>query len=141
MATLPPTPLDLKAVNAVTADVREVLDEYFEWVLVDEDGKPITDAGSATSPVTTGTGCSPRVRGQGALAEALDPPRVEQLAAWWRRRIKELRKELSPALAEVQAKSELCAVLAEEVQESTLDTEANRVVRAAVPKKSATKKK
>jgi hypothetical protein len=38
-------------------DTREVLDEYFEWVLVDDDGKPVT-------PVTGVTGFEPKRDGQ-----------------------------------------------------------------------------
>jgi hypothetical protein len=61
----------------------------------------------------------------------LDAPGVAELAKWWRKRIKALRNESSPALAEDQAKKELRATLVEMVQESALDTEIGRIVRAA----------
>ena len=55
---LPPLCLRLEAVNAVTGVALEVLNKYFEWVLVDDDGNPATD-------VTALTGFSPRQRDQG----------------------------------------------------------------------------
>jgi hypothetical protein len=60
---LPPLLLGQKAVTSVTPvtrkvhDTREVLDEYFAWVLVDDDGKPVTD-------VTDVTGFEPKGDGQ-----------------------------------------------------------------------------
>jgi len=48
---LPPLSLGRKAVN----DVTDVTREFFEWVLVDDDGKPVTD-------VTSLTGFRPRER-------------------------------------------------------------------------------
>jgi hypothetical protein len=65
------------------------------------------------------------------LAESLDAPRVNELAKWWRRQVKLHLEELSPALAEDQARKELREVLAEQVQESALDTEIGRIARAA----------
>jgi hypothetical protein len=65
------------------------------------------------------------------LPSRLEPARVGQLAVWWRKRIKELRAQLSPALADDQARKQLRETLVEEIQESTLDTEVGRVVRAA----------
>jgi len=50
---LPPLSLGRKAVN----DVTDVTREFFEWVLVDDDGKPVTD-------VTSLTGFRPRERDQ-----------------------------------------------------------------------------
>jgi hypothetical protein len=55
---LPPLSLRLEAVKSVTGVALEVLDKFFEWVLVDDDGKPMTDA-------TGAAGFSPRERGQG----------------------------------------------------------------------------
>jgi hypothetical protein len=55
---LPPLCLRPEAVTAVTGVTREVLDEYFDWVLVDDDGKPVTD-------VTGVTGFSASERDQG----------------------------------------------------------------------------
>jgi hypothetical protein len=81
-----------------------------------------------------------RVSSEIALVETLDATRVAELAKWWRKRVKALRKESSPALAEDQARKELRATLVEMVQESALDTEIGRVVRAAAPKKSTTEK-
>jgi hypothetical protein len=132
---LPPSLLDRQAVNAVTGVTREVLDQYFDWTLVDDDGKPVTD-------VTPLTGMGARREGQEeavapstgtetALEAALDATRVTALAEWWRKRVKQLLQELSPALAEDQAKKELREVMAEQIQESALDTEIGRVVRAA----------
>jgi hypothetical protein len=68
--------------------------------------------------------------------ETLDAIRLDGLAKWWRKRIKVLRKESSSALAEDQAKKELREALIEIVQESALDTEIGRVVRAANKTKS-----
>jgi hypothetical protein len=73
------------------------------------------------------------------LAESLDAPRVNELAKWWRRQIKLHLEELSPALAEDQARKELREVLAEQVQESALDAEVGRVVRAATRKTAKAK--
>jgi predicted metal-dependent RNase len=61
----------------------------------------------------------------------LDTTRVEQLAKWWRKRMGQLLDELSPALAEEQAKKELRETLANEVLDTALDTEVGRVVKAA----------
>jgi hypothetical protein len=61
----------------------------------------------------------------------LDATRVEQLAKWWRKRMRQLLGELSPALAEEQAKKELRETLANEVLDTALDTEFGRVLEAA----------
>jgi hypothetical protein len=134
---LPPSLLDRQAVNAVTGVTREALDRYFDWTLVDDDDKPVTD-------VTPLTGIGARREGQEeagaaasssgtepALEETLDPARVTALAEWWRKRIKRLLDDLSPALAEDQARKELREVMAEQIQETALDAEISRVVRAA----------
>ena len=79
---LPPLLLYQKAVTAVTpvtrkvGDTREVLDEYFEWVLVDDDGKPVTD-------VTDVTGFQPKGGGQETevKAETEEPGGKEAAAA------------------------------------------------------------
>lgn len=71
----------------------------------------------------------PREEGEGS--PQLDITRVEQLAKWWRKRIGQLLVELSPALAEEQAKKELRETLANEVLDTALDTEVGRVVKAA----------
>jgi hypothetical protein len=63
---LPPLSLRLEAVNAVTGVTREVLDKFFEWVLVDDDGKPVTD-------VTDLTGFSPRERDQETEVKPTEP--------------------------------------------------------------------
>jgi hypothetical protein len=76
---LPPLCLRLEAVTAVTGVTRKALDEYFDWVLVDDDGKPVTDvtgvtgfSGSERDQGETGatgvTGFSPRERDQEAEA-------------------------------------------------------------------------
>jgi hypothetical protein len=61
---LPPLSLGLKAVNDVTGDTRKVLDKFFAWVLVDDDGKPVTDGSTAVTDVTGLTGFRPRERDQ-----------------------------------------------------------------------------
>jgi hypothetical protein len=82
------------------------------------------------APGTEGTeGTLPREEGEGR--PQLNTTRVEQLAKWWRKRIGQLLVELSPALAEEQAKKELRETLANEVQDTALDTEVGRVVKAA----------
>ena len=69
---LPPLLLGQKAVTSVTPvtrkvhDTREVLDEYFAWVLIDDDGKPVTD-------VTDVTGFEPERGGHETAAEAPEP--------------------------------------------------------------------
>jgi hypothetical protein len=63
---LPPLSLRLEAVTAVTPVTRKVLDEFFEWVLVDDDGKPVTG-------VTGVTGFSARERDQEAEVKAETP--------------------------------------------------------------------
>ena len=61
----------------------------------------------------------------------LDMTRVEQLAKWWRKRMGQLLGELSPALAEEQARKELRETLANEVPDTALDAEVGRIVKAA----------
>ena len=61
----------------------------------------------------------------------LDTNRVEQLARWWRKRMGQLLDELSPAVAEKQAKKELRETMANEVLDTALDTEVDRVAKAA----------
>jgi hypothetical protein len=69
---LPPLPLDQKAVTAVTGVTREVLDAYFVWVLVDDDGKPV----EPVTGVTPVTGFRPKGGGQETevKAETEAPP-------------------------------------------------------------------
>jgi putative DNA primase/helicase len=90
---------------------------------------------SVLTPMETGVSDTRTLRqgvsGEIALAETLDATGVAELAKWWRKRIKALQKELSPALAEDQAKKGLREILVEMVQESALDAEIGRVVRAA----------
>jgi hypothetical protein len=45
---LPPLYLPSEAVTGVTSVTRAVLDEYFKWVLVDDDGKPVTGVTDVT---------------------------------------------------------------------------------------------
>jgi hypothetical protein len=45
---LKPLSLRLEAVTAVTGVTREVLDEFFEWNLVDDEGNPVTDVTGVT---------------------------------------------------------------------------------------------
>jgi hypothetical protein len=151
---LPPLWVRLEAVNAVTGVTREALDKFFEWVAVDDDGKPVTGVTGLTGfsraqrdqetevkvEVPSATSAGPGTERESVLAEKLDTARVDELAKWYRKQVRELRKEQSPALAEDQAKKELREVVAEQVQESALDTEISRVVRAASKKPAARKK-
>jgi hypothetical protein len=147
---LPPLSLRLKAVNAVTGVTREALDGFFEWVAVDDDGKPVTD-------VTGLTGFSGRERdqeaevktaaappaaangGTGELPEKLDAKRVKELAKWWRAQIKQRQKELSPALAKDQVRRDLRETLAEELIPESIDNAIKQVMQAATSKKPAAK--
>jgi hypothetical protein len=74
------------------------------------------------------------------LPERLDAERIKGLVGWWRAQIKQRQKELSPALAKDQVRKLLREVLAEQIRESALDTEINRIAKAAAPKKAAAKK-
>jgi hypothetical protein len=131
---LPPLAIPNRGVTGVTAVTRAVLDEYFAWVGVDDDGHPVT-------PVTGVTGVSggpdkekaPDLPNSDArdLAKYLDPRRTAELALWWRSRIRQLRGELSPAMAKAKVKEALREVLAEEVQADALDAEIARIARAA----------
>jgi hypothetical protein len=46
---LSPLLLPAKAVNAVTGDTRKMLDEYFDYVQVDDDGNPAEDRDDVTA--------------------------------------------------------------------------------------------
>jgi len=121
MAALSP-PLDFPpdTVPNVTTVTRDVFERYFEVT-------PVT--------VVTGTGAKTDAPndGTGELPEQLDAKRVEELVRWWCTRTKQLREELSPAQVEGQARKELRETLAEQVRESALDAEVNRIVKAATP--------
>jgi hypothetical protein len=142
---LPPLSLRLEAVNAVTGVAREVLDKYFDWVAVDDDDNPVADVTGGTGFSTRGEGNwkaeaetaepSTRSGGENMLEEKLDAARIKAMAKWWRAQIKELRKELSPALAEDQARKLLREVLAEVLQEGALESEIGRIIRAAGKRK------
>jgi hypothetical protein len=67
---LPTLLLGRKAVTAVTAVTRKVLDEYFAWVLVDDDGNPVTDAAKPVTGVTDVTGFEPERDGQETAVKA-----------------------------------------------------------------------
>jgi hypothetical protein len=129
---LPPLEFPPDTVPNVTTVTKDVYERYFEVVVT-----PVT--------VVTGTGGKTAAPDGGTeeLPEKLDAAQVNERAKWLRNQIKELRKELSAALAEDQAKKLLREVLAEQIRESTLDTEIGRVVRAAKSprKKSAAKRK
>jgi hypothetical protein len=77
---LPPLSLGKKAVNDVTPVNREVLDKFFEWVLVDDDGKPVTDVRSAATDLTGLTGFRPRERDQETDVTAFSPRERDQEA-------------------------------------------------------------
>ncbi|MGY8668756.1 DUF3631 domain-containing protein [Bradyrhizobium sp. UFLA05-109] len=101
------------AVPPVTPVTEPTLERYFEIA-------PGTEGTEGTLPQEEREGIS-----------QLDKTRVEQLAKWWRKRMGQLRGELSPALAEEQAKKELRETLANEVLDSAVDTEVDRVEKAA----------
>jgi hypothetical protein len=135
---LEPLSLEGKVVNAVTGVAREVLDKYFEWNLVDDEGNPVmavtpltgfSSKGSETeaeveTAVTPLTGFPARESGEETVTEKLDAARVGELARWWCMRIRELPDA-------DQVRKELRDGLANEVAESALDTEADRVVKVA----------
>ena len=101
------------AVPPVTPVTKPALESYFEIA-------PGTEGTEVTLP-----------QGEREGSPQLDTTRVEQLAKWWRKRMGQLLGELSPALAEEQAKKELRETLANEVPDTALDTEVGRVVKAA----------
>ena len=98
-----------------------MFERYFEVAVV----TPVTEVTDPEADIGTPSDET------GDLPETLDAGRVEELAEWWRTQIKRLRKELSPALAEDQARKDLREVLAEQIRESALDAEVNRIVKAA----------
>jgi hypothetical protein len=131
-------PLSLRGKNSVASVAgvaRETLDRFFEWVEEPE------EAEESDPPVTDATSATPYSPQQTELAEALDPSRLASLAAWYRGQIKELRAEMSPATLKVHLEQKLRETLAEQVRESALDAEVNRIVKAATPKKSAAKRR
>ena len=101
------------AVPLVTPVTKSALECYFEIALG-----------------TEGTGVT-LPQGEGEASPQLATTRVVQLAKWWRKRMGQLLGELSPALAEEQAKKELRETLANEVPDTALDTEVGRVVKTA----------
>jgi hypothetical protein len=115
------------SVPNVTTVTKDVYERYFEVAVV----TPVTLVTAPEAEIAAPNG------GTGELPEKLDAERVKELIKWRRNRIRELRAELSPALAEDQVKKELREVLAEEIQESALDAEVNRIVRAANKARSA----
>jgi hypothetical protein len=112
-------------VASVAGVARETLDRFFEWVEEPE------EAEESDPPVTDATSATPYGSQQTELAEALEPSRLASLAVWYRGQIKELRAEMSPATLKVHLEQKLRVTLAELVQESVLDTEIGRVVKAA----------
>jgi hypothetical protein len=136
---LPPldsAPDSVTSVPIVTTVTKEIFERYFELAVVTPvtPVTMVTDPGAETVAPTVGTE---------ELPEKLDAAQVNERAKWLRNQIKELRKELSPALAEDQAKKLLREVLAEQIRESALDTEIGRVVRMAKSprKKTAAKRR
>jgi hypothetical protein len=128
---LPPLDFPPGTVTNVTTVTKEVFERYFEVAVV----TPVTPVTLVTDPeakTAAPTG--------GELPEQLDASRVEELAEWWREQIKQRQKDLSPALAKDQVRKLLREVLVEQIRESALDAEVNRIVKAATPKKSAAKK-
>jgi hypothetical protein len=107
------SPIPCDAVPSVTPVTKPTLESYFEIA-----------PGTEGTEVTSSQG-----EREGSLQ--LDPTRVERLAKWWRKRMVQLLDELSPALAEEKAKKELRETLANEVPDTALDTEVDRVVKVA----------
>jgi hypothetical protein len=127
---LPPLNFPPDTVPNVTTVTKDVFERFFEVAVV----TPVTPVTLVTAPeaeIIAPNG------GTEELPEKLDAAQVNEFAKWWRTQTKELRKELSPALAEDQAKKLLREVLAEQIRESALDTEVARVVRAANKARSA----
>jgi hypothetical protein len=130
---LGPLCLGPNSVASVAGVARETLDQFFEWVEepeeVEESDPPVTDA-------TPATPYSPQQR---ELAEALDPSRLEALAAWYRGQVKELRAEMSPAQLAAHLATQLRDTLANMLAPDAIDNAVKQVVRAAKPprKKSA----
>jgi hypothetical protein len=78
---LPPLHLPSTVVTAVTGVTREVLDEYFEWVLVDDEGKPVPEPVTGVTSVTPPEG-GPVYEEPEAKAEAPEPaPEADQEVA------------------------------------------------------------
>jgi len=101
------------AVPTVTPVTKPALEGYFE-----------------IAPGTEGTeGTMPREERE--ESPRLDAARIKQLAKWWRKRMGQLLGELSPALAEEQARKELRETLANEVLETAIEAEVGRIVKAA----------
>jgi len=101
------------AVTPVTPVTKPALECYFEIALGTEDTE-------VTLP-----------QGEREGSPQLKTTRVEQLAKWWRKRMRQLLGELIPALAEQQAKKELRETLANEVLDTAIDAEVGRIVKAA----------
>jgi hypothetical protein len=128
---LPPLDFPPDSAPNVTTVTKDVYERYFEVVVVTP-VTVVTPPGAKTAAPSGGTG---------DLPEKLDAARVEELAGWYREQIKQRQKDLSPALAKDQVRKLLREVLAEQVRESALDAEVNRIVKAATPKKSAAKRR
>ena len=134
---LPPLCLGPNSVAAVAGVAREALDQFFEWVEEPEEAEESDPSVTDATPATPYSGTE-RER---ELPEKLDAKRVRELVRWWYTRTKQLREELSLAQVEDQAKKELREVLAEQVQESAIDTEIGRVVKASNKAKANKAKK
>jgi len=134
---LPPLSLPLNSVAAVAGVARETLDQFFEWAEEPEEAEESDPPVTGATPATPYSGTE-RER---ELPEKLDAKRVRELVRWWYTRTKQLREELSLAQVEDQAKKELREVLAEQVQESAIDTEIGRVVKASNKAKANKAKK
>jgi hypothetical protein len=127
---LPPLDFPPDSAPNVTTVTKDVYERYFEVLVTPV--TVVTPHGAETAAPDDGTG---------DLPEQLDAARVKELAGWYREQIKQRQKELSPALAKDQVRKDLREVLAEQIRESALDAEVNRIVKAATPKKSAAKRK
>ena len=113
MAALSLSLIPCDAVPPVTPVTKPALECYFEIALGTEDTE-------VTLP-----------QGEREGSPQLKTTRVEQLAKWWRKRMRQLLGELIPALAEQQAKKELRETLANEVLDTAIDAEVGRIVKAA----------
>ena len=113
MAALSLSLIPCDAVPPVTPVTKPALESYFEIALG-------TEGTEVTLP-----------QGEREGSPQLKTTRVEQLAKWWRKRMRQLLGELIPALAEQQAKKELRETLANEVLDTAIDAEVGRIVKAA----------
>ena len=69
------------------------------------------------------------------LSGMLEPARVRQLIDWYRKQAKALRTEMSPGSLPAYLRQKLRETLAEELVAELVDDTANKIAKAATPKK------